>query len=90
MSLCPTEATITPTKHVALLPAKQFRDTTNRILKSEVHTELQNLPLAHIKRRCLRLPVLTVFHLFQDEGHAADGEVGGGDGPQTCHGGVSG
>lgn len=26
----------------------------------------------------------------QDEGHAADGEVGGGDGPQTCHGGVSG
>lgn len=26
----------------------------------------------------------------QDEGHAADGEVGGGDGPQTCHSGVSG
>ncbi|XP_063351029.1 1-phosphatidylinositol 4,5-bisphosphate phosphodiesterase beta-4-like isoform X1 [Pelmatolapia mariae] len=26
----------------------------------------------------------------QDKGHAADGEVGGGDGPQTCHGGVSG
>uniref|UniRef100_A0A3Q3WAG2 1-phosphatidylinositol 4,5-bisphosphate phosphodiesterase n=1 Tax=Mola mola TaxID=94237 RepID=A0A3Q3WAG2_MOLML len=23
------------------------------------------------------------------QGHAADGEVGGGDGPQTCHGGVS-
>uniref|UniRef100_A0A3Q4HTV8 Phosphoinositide phospholipase C n=1 Tax=Neolamprologus brichardi TaxID=32507 RepID=A0A3Q4HTV8_NEOBR len=39
---------------------------------------------------CLCLPVLTVFHLFQDEGHAADGEVGGGDGPQTCHSGVSG
>lgn len=51
---------------------------------------LENLPLAHIKRRCLCLPVLTVFHLFQDEGHAADGEVGGGDGPQTCHSGVSG
>lgn len=106
MSLCPTEATITPTKHVALLPAKQFRDTPNRILKSEAHTDklftknwtqidhksctnpLENLPLAHIKRRCLS--VLTVFHLFQDEGHAADGEVGGGDGPQTCHSGVSG
>ncbi|KAM9355314.1 1-phosphatidylinositol 4,5-bisphosphate phosphodiesterase beta-4 isoform 1-T1 [Pholidichthys leucotaenia] len=26
----------------------------------------------------------------QGEGHAADGEAGGGDGPQTCHGGVSG
>ncbi|KAM6906245.1 1-phosphatidylinositol 4,5-bisphosphate phosphodiesterase beta-4 [Lycodopsis pacificus] len=26
----------------------------------------------------------------QGQGHAADGEVGGGDGPQTCHGGVSG
>ncbi|XP_042245889.1 1-phosphatidylinositol 4,5-bisphosphate phosphodiesterase beta-4-like [Thunnus albacares] len=25
----------------------------------------------------------------QGQGHAADGEVGGGDGPQTCHGGVS-
>ncbi|KAM9782942.1 1-phosphatidylinositol 4,5-bisphosphate phosphodiesterase beta-4 [Neosynchiropus ocellatus] len=23
------------------------------------------------------------------QGHAADGEIGGGDGPQTCHGGVS-
>lgn len=71
MSLCPTEATITPTKHVALLPAKQFRDTPNRILKSEAHTDklftknwtqidhksctnpLENLPLVHIKRRCL-------------------------------------
>ncbi|XP_034084397.1 1-phosphatidylinositol 4,5-bisphosphate phosphodiesterase beta-4-like isoform X1 [Gymnodraco acuticeps] len=25
----------------------------------------------------------------QGQGHATDGEVGGGDGPQTCHGGVS-
>ncbi|XP_054474606.1 1-phosphatidylinositol 4,5-bisphosphate phosphodiesterase beta-4-like [Anoplopoma fimbria] len=25
----------------------------------------------------------------QGQGHAADGEAGGGDGPQTCHGGVS-
>ncbi|XP_072218426.1 1-phosphatidylinositol 4,5-bisphosphate phosphodiesterase beta-4-like isoform X1 [Leuresthes tenuis] len=25
----------------------------------------------------------------QGQGHPADGEVGGGDGPQTCHGGVS-
>lgn len=28
------------------------------------------------------------FHLLQGQGHAADGEVGGGDGPQTCHTGV--
>uniref|UniRef100_H2TF27 1-phosphatidylinositol 4,5-bisphosphate phosphodiesterase n=1 Tax=Takifugu rubripes TaxID=31033 RepID=H2TF27_TAKRU len=27
-------------------------------------------------------------HLLQGQGHAADGEVGGGDGPQTCHSGV--
>ncbi len=30
-----------------------------------------------------------VFCLLEGQGHAADGEVGGGDGPQTCHGGVS-
>lgn len=30
-----------------------------------------------------------VFCLLTGQGHAADGEVGGGDGPQTCHGGVS-
>lgn len=27
--------------------------------------------------------------LVQGQGHAADGEVGGEDGPQTCHSGVN-
>uniref|UniRef100_A0A3Q2VTV8 1-phosphatidylinositol 4,5-bisphosphate phosphodiesterase n=1 Tax=Haplochromis burtoni TaxID=8153 RepID=A0A3Q2VTV8_HAPBU len=68
---------------------KKFLDERKRVGCLFFVPQLKkNLPLAHIKRRCLS--VLTVFHLFQDEGHAADGEVGGGDGPQTCHSGVSG
>lgn len=34
-------------------------------------------------------PLTDWFHPLQGQGHAADGEVGGGDGPQTCHSGVN-
>lgn len=34
-------------------------------------------------------PLTDRFHPVPGQGHAADGEVGGGDGPQTCHSSVN-
>uniref|UniRef100_A0A3Q3NHH4 1-phosphatidylinositol 4,5-bisphosphate phosphodiesterase n=1 Tax=Labrus bergylta TaxID=56723 RepID=A0A3Q3NHH4_9LABR len=56
---------------------KKFLDERKRQLC--IKFELQFLHLCSSDYSCL----------LKGQGHAADGEVGGGDGPQTCHGGVS-